>query len=83
MIDSFIIFIILYITAFILGMFVEWTISRPEPTKTLEKKVRPKVNEKEWKKCMEECGAYYQDNGKIWDNETAVIDVKKSKKKKK
>ena len=33
MIDNFIIFVILYITAFILGMFVEWVLSRPEPPK--------------------------------------------------
>jgi hypothetical protein len=87
MIDNFIIFVILYITAFILGMFVEWVLSRPEPPKDpvdldeiISEFDNKKVDMKEWKKCIKECEAYYRGDGKIVDQEP-VKDVKKPKKK--
>jgi hypothetical protein len=87
MIDNFVTFIILYITAFILGMFVEWVISRPEPPKDpvdLDEIISEfddkKVDMKEWKECIKECEAYYREDGKIIDQEP-VKDVKKKKKK--
>jgi len=54
------------------GVVIGYIFRTPEK-KVEVREINPKVNEKEWKKCMKGCGAYYQDNGKIWDNETAVI----------
>jgi hypothetical protein len=75
--------IIIFIGGCLIGGFLMWIATRPEPirihsytTKSGTEVIdyNPKVDQKAWEKCMKECGAYYQDNGKIWDNETAVVE---------
>ncbi len=82
-------FILIFLLGCLTGGAIVWVLMVPTKEKNWKDIVidrlipdNSKVDEKEWKKCMKECDAYYQDNGKIWDNETAVVDVKKSKKKK-